>query len=479
VALPHRINSGIAPVHRRLLAEIDNPALVIGAPRRHGKSTTYSCEAPIYKAIFQAPWRYQIVSQTATLSEYWIREIAKEFKTNPWILERFGDLEGGKWTSMELELKNGSKITGVGMGFQVRGFGWNEIVIDDPQSDDQVKSEAVLRDHIDIFDKGILNTLEPGALVKFIGTPLNELCLLMDVVNKRDGKYGDFHTLWFPVMNRELLDWAWTKFLNKESVYSRNHEVLFPGRWSLQALMERRFRIGIHAFDSEFMLNPRQEEDYEVLESWIKYYHQMPNCRYYKVLSFDPAVSEKERGSHSALCQAWLALDGEEKNKIFIIKNEKRKLSPDAQGNWIINEYLNQRPHNIIIEEIAYQKALKTILKLKSDALLLHLPIGEGFRPDKDKVRRLKEVSYLLENGYVEFAPNLREYVDNELLHFPQIARSKSGQKDRTDALVYALKAMSEYSVKSLPRHDLIAWQAQRKKNTKYDPVTGRSAVIQ
>lgn len=471
VALRHRISSGIAPFNRKLFAEIDNPALVVLIPRRHGKSTTFSCISPTYKGLFRPGWQYLIISQTAALSEFWIREISRELKTNKWILDRFGDQEGDKWTSTELHLKNGSKIGGAGMGFQVRGFGWNEVVIDDPQSDDQVKSEAVLKDHIDIFDKGIINTMEPGALIKFVGTPINEACLLMDVINKRDGKYKAFEKIWFPVMSQELLDWAWAKFLNGESVDERNDEVLFPQRWSLKQMMEKRSMIGSFAFDSEYMLSPRNAEDFQLLPSWIRYYRELLTCRYHKVLAIDPALSEKETASLSALCHVWLALDGAKKGQHFVPKNEGRRLSPDALGNWIIDEYIKFRPHEIIIEDVAFQRVLETVLKLKAQERLLHLPI-RLVKPDKDKIRRLQDVSYLFENGHVEFAPSLREFVENELLRFP------NGPKDRVDALVYGLKATSEYSVKGISNQDIVRWQAMRKKNMKYDPVVGKSALV-
>lgn len=454
-ALKHRLSSGVSLFHRELMNEIDKPLLAIGAPRRHGKSTIYCLCLPIFRILFFKPWRFQVVSQSGEgLADFWIREIMKEFERNEWILSRFGDLRGDQWSGEKLTFNHcsASRISGIGMGYQVRGFGQDEIAVDDPQGDKDVDSEAILEDHRNIFKKGIINTMEPYAKLKYIGTPINDSCLLMDIINQRDGEYQGFKHLWFPVMSEELLAWAWETYLKdfdrdnqvwkSGEIMSRNGEVLFPQRWDLKKLMQRRDLIGFRAFDSEYMLNPKREQDYIIRKESIEYV-SLNGERVYKSFFFDPALTEGDAkaSSFSALCMISLILEGSRRGKIHVSINEKRKVSPDSQGKWIVDFYQREHPQRWGLENVAYQKALKSIVESEAKSRFVYMPAPVLIKPDKDKRRRLEAVSFLFDNGTVVFDPSLKEFVENELLRF---SLTNKITKDRTDALVYCLEDIKD-----------------------------------
>jgi hypothetical protein len=78
------------------------------------------------------------------------------------------------------------------------------------------------------------------------------------------------------------------------------------------------------------------------------------------------------------------------------------------------------------IEEVAAQKAVRQAIQ-ELDSNINIIPM----RPDKDKARRLIDVSRYFEMGLVSL---MTPSFEDELLNFPM------GDKDRIDALVYTLK---------------------------------------
>jgi len=143
-----------------------------------------------------------------------------------------------------------------------------------------------------------------------------------------------------------------------------------------------------------------------------------------KIIAYDPAISERS-GADYSVAQAY----GRAGDSCYCFA--------ESRGRW---NYVEQkirlkalcdehRPHTVLIEDVAFQRAL--ITDLKRDGL----PVI-GIRPDGDKAARAARLSGPLSAGKVLFAEEiLTPSFLNEFVAFPNWA-----QDDRVDTTGYAIE---------------------------------------
>jgi predicted phage terminase large subunit-like protein len=145
-----------------------------------------------------------------------------------------------------------------------------------------------------------------------------------------------------------------------------------------------------------------------------------------RLVVYDPAISEKGGADYSVALEC--AAAGE---FVYVLREHR--------GHW---NYVDQkirlkginedfRPHSILIEDVAYQRAL--ITDLQHDGL----PI-KAVKPDGDKASRASRLSGPLAAGKVLFSPEIltSDFI-NEFTAFPNWAHD-----DRVDALGYAVEEL-------------------------------------
>ena len=421
----------IPKFHRTLyrLADEGHKRIVIVAPRSFAKSTVFSKIYPLYQILEGNISRIIIISATGTLAEHWLREIKRELEENPYILRDYGNVSTSKWRQDEIvcQRQNGTQcqILAKGAGYQIRGFRPDIVIVDDIETDEGVRSEDQRDKLKDWFNKALINTLEKDSQLIMIGTLLHPLSLLADV------------------MARER--WIHRKY----QAILPNGESLWPEKWPINALNERKKEIGTLAFNSEFQNEPVISENPIFVKSWMKAYEAGSAifkkelvAGVHTVVYIDPAIAKKETADYTAIVTVSATFGAEPKYYV--------RPGGIIRGHWTLNRtiieaisiYDKFQASKLGIETTAYQEALADELRSWCENNRRFIPIDE-IKPDKDKERRAHVVAPMLERGQVYFDQSdpMTQKLIEELIVFPTGDRD-----DLVDAFVYCLTALKDWS---------------------------------
>ena len=452
--LQHIMLCVVPNFHRELyaIAYSNVRRIAVAAPRSFAKSSVFSLIYVLYLILLGDKKKIYIFSNTATLAEHWLREIKKELEENQYILAHFGSVKTDKWTQDHIICRVGNRKVEVrarGKGAQTRGWRPDCIVLDDIDDDDAVRSSDRRDKDKNWLDKELINTLEHDGQLIMIGTVIHPLALLVDVMN-RDG-----YTV------------------RKYQAIMPDGSLLWPEKWSMSQLMERKKEIGSIAFNSEFMNDPIITENPVVVAEWLQYYEDSSKSfesdkkkGLYTVVAIDPAISRREGSDYTALVTVSATFDKEPKYYI--------RVGGVKRGHWPLNVQIREMDamyrefHGkaMIIETIAYQQALSDEYKLYCEEHHRHPSVIE-VKPDKDKERRTHSVAPLFERGQVYFDKSdvMTGKLIDELLMFPT-----GDNDDLVDALVNCLSVLRKWSrrrqVKSTSKPYIVLPNDGRRRNS-------------
>ena len=365
------------------------------APRGFAKSTLCSRFFPLWLACYGKKKDILLISATASIAKENLRIIRNELEGNDKLIKDFGDMRSDKWTEEELRLNNQVIIRAKGQGFQIRGFRPDVIVCDDLEDESVIYSKEQ-RDKLEVwFFRTLLPTLKPDQHLVYIGTKLHQFALIAKLQEKEEFQAHLYKAL-----------------VNGKSIWE--------DAWPVEELLKRK-KESLYAFEAEYQNNPISLEEQPVkihhLEGVVAKGKVVESC-----MSIDPAISEKDSSDFRAIQIMGKTEQGEFRELLTI----KGRWGLDEMIDKIISTYQNNvKQHNILrilVEEVAFQKVVRTLLIKKSRDLGLYLPIstaelgvGANKRP-KDKFQRLMQIVHLFENRVVEIR---NTELFQELLAFP------------------------------------------------------------
>jgi predicted phage terminase large subunit-like protein len=391
------------------------------APRGFAKSTIVMIDDAF--DIVNAYRHYIVkISDSYTQALEHTDTLQYELENNEILKWLYGDLKTDNWSSGEFITSTGVKVVAKGQGMKIRGLKFNQyrpdkIEVDDLENDELVESPERRNKLKRWWKMGVLPALAKGGKINMVGTVLHHDALLAKIVNKTDEFMG-WETLKFKALNE-----------GSDGQYS-----LWPEMLSVEELIRMRDDpthpryMGSIAFSQEMQNEPMSDEDAVIKRTWIKYQDNVPGLKR-KIIVVDPAISKKEKADNAGI-QCWgLGLD----NNVYCIEKIVGKFSFTELGTEI--RAMFQR-HNtdvkidkVIIEEVAYQSALKEHELLKS------LPVV-GITPEKDKRTRLVVVSKWFEAGVVYFKSSMESLIE-ELVNFGSMAHD-----DEMDCATYAINEL-------------------------------------
>ena len=408
-----------------LISDKNNRRIGVIAPRGHAKSTTVDMTYPLWAGCFEQEEFIVIISDTYTQAAEFINALKDEFENNPKIKWLFGNMKGDDWQDGEFVLSNGIKYAAKGSGMKIRGIRHRHtrptlMIFDDIENDENIKSAEQRQKLYHWFTKAAIPALARGGRAVVIGTILHFDSLVNKVMKQQD-VFKSWQTRVFYAIT--------TEEDGTERALWSEHRSLEKLRAMRDDPSDQDF-IGSITFAQEYQHKPFSEEDAIIQPDWIKECEpsQVPDkhTRLARVLTIDPAASERQTADFTAMIVADLYTDG----NVYIRAIRNQRTSPSVTADTVRELDEIYKPQVIGIE--------KGALGLVFRDLLEGLPVI-GLEPDKDKVRRLLAVSRFFEAGRVYTVKNIQngQAFREQLIEFP-----KGTHDDMVDAAAYAVRLL-------------------------------------
>jgi len=404
----------IGPHHKKLakiftdVVEGRKKRVIINIAPRMGKSEFSSYLFPAYFLGKYPEKKIIMGTHTAGLSEDFGRRIrnlidSEEYReVFPQTMVADDQKAAGKWSTSA-----GGQYYAAGVGGALAGRGADLFVIDDPHSEQDVKSNSRLAFDTawSWFQTGPLQRLMPGGGIIIVMTRWS----LLDLT----GRLIDYQT-----KNPEAIPW---EIVELPAILNENEEdekSLWPEQWSLEALKSTKASIDPRYWNAQYMQQPTAENSAIVSRKMWRIWEsdEPPKCEYI-IQSWDTAFETKNNSDYSA-CTTWGIFYNEEENdapQLMLLDAFKDRMAFPELKVVALKHYKEWEPDAFIVEKKAAGAPL--IQELRA----LGIPVQE-FSPSRgnDKMVRVNAVADLFSSGKV-WAPDTRwaREVIEEMAAFP------------------------------------------------------------
>ena len=393
--------------HHRIYAEKLNRVangelkrLIVNMPPRHTKSEFAS---HLFPAFFMGRHPKAKLIQTTHTGELSIRfgrktknllesdEYAKVF---PGVHLAADSKAAGRWES-----NHGGEYFAAGVGGAITGRGADLLVIDDPHSEQDALSPAVLESHYEWYTSGPRQRLQPGGAIVLVMTrwSVKDLTGRLLVEQGKEAMADQWEIVEFPAILNEKPMWG--------------------NFWDMDNLNKVKASIPLTKWNAQWMQNPTSEEGALIKREWWKKWEEdkIPDLKYI-IQSYDTAYSKKETADYSAITTWGVFSPSEDDRESLILLDAKR-------GRWNFPEL-----KKIAMEEYKYWEPETILVEAKASGLPLTHELQKAgipvinFTPSKgnDKHSRVNSVAPLFESGAI-WAPTKKfaEEVIEECAAFP------------------------------------------------------------
>jgi predicted phage terminase large subunit-like protein len=404
----------IGPHHRKLSKIFEDviagkkKRVIINIAPRMGKSEFSSYLFPAY-FLGKFPDKKIIMgTHTASLSEDFGRRVRNLIESDEY-QDLFPDTRiaddqkaAGKWSTGA-----GGQYYAAGVGGALAGRGADLFVIDDPHSEQDVKSNSRLAFDTawSWFQTGPLQRLMPDGRIIVIMTRWS----LLDLT----GRLLDYQ-----IKNPEAIPWEIIELpaiLNQDE---ENEKSLWPEQWPLDSLKKTKASIDPRYWNAQYMQQPTSEASAIVARKHWRIWEQddPPKCEYI-IQSWDTAFETKTTADYSA-CTTWGVFYNEEEHdepQVILLDAFKDRMAFPELKQIALKNYREWEPDAFVVEKKAAGAPL--IQELRA----MGIPVQE-FSPSRgnDKIVRVNAIADLFTSGKV-WAPDTRwaREVIEELAAFP------------------------------------------------------------
>jgi predicted phage terminase large subunit-like protein len=360
------------------------------------------------------------------------------------------------WAKTEIELKDGSMIICKGTGQQLRGIKHGNqrptlIIVDDPEDENNTKTAEAMESNLRWLLQSAVPSLDPvkGRLA-VIGTPIHQRCLVETLKEMK----GWNNMLFKPDMDNEKA--LWEEWQPIKKLKQKKEELESINRVSV--------------FYREYLCEIVGDEDQLFKEEYFQYYEG--NLESDKVLhltefkgekcdkkipvnifmGIDPASSTRQTADFSTIVT--VAIDKD--NNRYILPYFRKRVSPMALADEIIERFKLYKPDKCRIESVGYQEMLREYIRQRCEEeglFISGLEIKEN--PRNSKSSRLETLQPYFAQKKVLMQKDMQDF-KNELLLYP-----RSKHDDLLDGFYYANK--KSY----VPSHNIES-QANKSKRKTY-----------
>jgi len=408
----------IGPHHKKLakiftdVIEGRKKRVIINIAPRMGKSEFSSYLFPAYFLGKYPNKKIIMGTHTASLSEDFGRRIRNLIDTEeyreifPATVVADDQKAAGKWSTSV-----GGQYYAAGVGGALAGRGADLFVIDDPHSEQDVKTNSRLAfdSAWSWFQTGPLQRLMPGGAIIIIMTRWS----LLDLT----GKLIDYQT-----KNPEAIPWEIVELpaiLEKqEEDGTVTEKSLWPEQWPLESLKATKASLDPRYWNAQYMQQPTSESSALISrKSWRIWEKEDPPPCDYIIQSWDTAFEAKTSADYSA-CTTWGVWYNEEEGnspQVILLDAFKDRMAFPELKEVALKHYKEWQPDAFIVEKKAAGAPL--IQELRN----MGIPVSE-FSPSRgnDKTVRVNAVADLFTSGKV-WAPDTRwaREVIEEVAAFP------------------------------------------------------------
>ena len=404
-------------------------------PRGHLKSTLVTIGYCVQQIALNPNIRILIQSATWQTAVDFVTEIKRHLEGNEELRRLFPEIaqavdERTEWAQDRITVKRtdtnikGPTVWAAGIDTNLVGSHPDMVVFDDVHNRDNTMTREQVEKVI-LRYRDVLDLLEPQGQLIVIGTRWVEWDLyawLMDKDNEVSKSYE--------VMIRKAHEG------NLET--GEGFSALWPGKFSQKELLTRLREKGVYEFSALYMNNPVPSEDADFKREWFQYYDlELYRGKEMKTfITIDPAISLQKNADFTAIVVTGI----DQFSNIFIKDIVRGHFKPSE----IIGEIfrLNElwHPQMIILETIAYQKALAYALREEMNRRGRFLPIHEINQHEKSKYERIRGLQPIYMNKKIFHRKNipLTIYLEEELLTFP-----RSRHDDLMDSFSMVLEFLS------------------------------------
>lgn len=439
---PHIIQGEEEPpeAHLELIEFMTSPEDGAGIFPRGFAKTTWEKIDCIHDIVYGLEPVILYISATLEDAQFHFDSIKNELESNEWLIYVYGsfvpptDQLGTKWTNKHFQTTNGVNViargAGKGRGVNIRNKRPTKIIVDDAESDEQVRSSA----RREKYHKWITEVIMPSrdkvrGRIKVIGTVIHPECEVLKFYEAHGG-----------IFRRAIED----------------GQSIWPNFWTLGDLIRVRDGytdsegkqhegIGVLAFSQEYLNEPINSDatvfDRKAIERNV--YDELPRLEELEIrMAVDPNAGQSKMADFMGICVL-----GRHRTtfKRYVLESRKFKgkitsLDPneETQESTFDTVYTRWNPIVAGIEVVRTMGvALYQLLLSRNKYRLIKIdPKG------KDKVARAQMVAPFIEQNIILFSVTQVDLY-NEMIVFPN-----GEHDDIVDAFIHVNDMFGASSVK-------------------------------
>lgn len=339
------------------------------------------------------------------------------------------------------------RIEAYGKGAAVRGLSWGAkrpdlVIIDDPQDEEDARSETVTASDWDWFLSDVY-FLGQASRIFIIGNNLGERCIMECIM--RNAERLKFTARKIPIMDSEGKS-AW------------------PSKWPLYAIEKERTEFAVLGKTDLWYRNKMCEcispNSQKFKREYFRYYDKPPEVRSLNIYTtVDLAISQKVNADYSAIVTVGVNASG----YWFVLDVEYGRYDPSTTMDAIFSAVKKWQPLTVGIENVAYQSALLHFLEKEMPQRGIFFRVSP-LKAEKKKELRIDTLQPRFSTGTVWFKTGavwLQE-IESELLSYPHGARD-----DVIDALAYMEQLISR-------PYENASRYIEGRDNEEWNPIAGK-----
>lgn len=400
--------------------------LIINLPPRHLKSVLTSIVLPAFLLVRDPRLRIAVISHSQSLA----RDLGLKclrLITSPQFQDMFPrlSLSPDRCSATDFETRQGGGRYAASLETGVTGRGFDFIIVDDPLSAHNARSEAEREKVNETYDTMIASRLDDPSRggVIIVHQRLHEDDLTGHLLAKPSAPWTHIA---LPLVAEEAAEYQIGSKIWRREI----GDALIPELYAPDEIARIRSERGAPIFSAHYQQNPAAACGELIEPQHLRFFDEMPSGAFSTVFSCDTALKNTPTSSYS-VCMV-IKTNGTDH---YIVDVMRRKLDPKQLSDTVLGMLMQHGPDKILIEEASTGPGLAFDLKETGHASELRSTRGLSKQERLEKHLRL----FVAGRIFIKEGQPWTVELHNELSRFPY-----SMHTDQVDALSQYLEWSSE-----------------------------------